>query len=80
MSCAGILILAAACGLVADGTTHSDVHTYREDGWVVKNVPARRDRDEGLELSAPGLEKAAFLLLEMGQEAQAQRALMAAAR
>jgi hypothetical protein len=57
-----------------------DVHTYREDGWVVKNARSTLERQQGLEISAAGFERTAFLLLEMGQDALAQRALAASAR
>ena len=64
--------------------TH-DAHTYRQDGWVVKNEPAnaRRWRSSGqdtVDLTPAGMEQAAFILLEMGHEAHAQRALAAGAR
>jgi hypothetical protein len=59
-----------------------DVHIYREDGWIVKNAAAQRraGRDDSIDLTAAGMEKAAFLLLEMGHEAHAARALAAGAR
>ena len=71
------VVICTACGLTADDS--GDVHTYRDDGWIVKNAPAKQQY-EGIELSAAGMEKAAFVLLEMGHEVHAQRALMAAAR
>ena len=71
------VFICTACGLTADDS--GDVHTYRDDGWIVKNAPAKQQY-EGVELSAAGMEKAAFMLLEMGHEVHAQRALMAAAR
>lgn len=60
------------------GGAAGDVHTYRDDGWIVKN--AAPPRDDRIDLSAQGMEKAAFLLLEMGHEAHAARALATGAR
>ena len=59
-----------------------DVHIYREDGWIVKNAAAQRrvGRDDSIDLTAAGMEKAAFMLLEIGHEAHAARALAAGAR
>lgn len=72
-----IVILYGACGLTADNS--GDMHTYRDDGWIVKNAPAKHQHS-GIELSEAGMQTLAFLLLEMGHETHAQRALMAAAR
>jgi hypothetical protein len=81
-----------ACSVGAKTAGHAgDEHTYRADGWVVKNEPSserwwrqtsihRLGGGAGLDLTPAGMEQAAFILLEMGQEALAQRALAAGAR
>ena len=76
-----LCVCSSAVGVVNQpaGSGVGDVHTYRDDGWVVKNAPARPD-DDHIDLTAKGMERAAFLLLEMGQDAHAQRALEAGAR
>ena len=76
-----LLCVCSVVGVVNQpaGSGVGDVHTYRDDGWVVKNAPQRPD-DDRIDLTATGMERAAFLLLEMGQDAHAQRALEAGAR